>query len=237
MLRRHKGIAAILCLVLLFNLLSCETEDPGPVQRSEKEFSIIDFDRLEIGSALDVRVEQSSTYSIEVTGDRRNIDDLQVLKTGSTLVIKFEDSSNRIHDTYVTIKMPDLQGAILSAASTSKINGFESDKDIDLMISGASVCQFDAGYREVNLTLSGASSLLMSGLGDEINAEVSGASVLTAFDYPVREASIDVSGASSGKVTVTDELKAIASGASVLIYRGNPSVTSSTSDNSTVVSD
>ena len=56
----------------------------------------------------------------------------------------------------------------------------------------------------------------MYGLGDEINAEVSGASVLTAFDYPVREAEIEVSGASSGKVTVTDELKATAAGASYL---------------------
>jgi hypothetical protein len=237
MLLRHKGIAAFLCLLLTFNFLSCETEDPGPVQRSEKKFSIIDFDRLEVGSALDVRVEQSSTYSIEVTGDRRNIDDLEVLKTGSTLVIKFDDNSNRIHDTYVTITMPYLEGASLSAASTSKINGFESDEDIDLYVSGASVCQLNAGYREVNLTLSGASSLLMSGLGDEINAEVSGASVLTAFDYPVREASVNISGASSGKVTVTDELTAIASGTSFLVYRGNPSVTSSISENSTVVSD
>jgi hypothetical protein len=39
----------------------------------------------------------------------------------------------------------------------------------------------------------------MSGLGDEINAEVSGASVLTAFDYPVREATVNLSGASKRK--------------------------------------
>jgi hypothetical protein len=77
----------------------------------------------------------------------------------------------------------------------------------------------------------------MSGLGDEINAEISGASVLTAFEYPVREAHINVSGASSGKVTVTDELSAVAADASSLIYRGNPSVTTSTSGGSTVVRD
>jgi hypothetical protein len=81
----------------------------------------------------------------------------------------------------------------------------------------------NAGYREVNVTLSGASNLLMSGLGDEINAEISGASVLVAFDYPVREADVNVSGASSGKVTVTDELTAVAA-VPALIYRGNPSV-------------
>ena len=131
--------------------------------------------------------------------------------------------------------MPRLDGGNFSSASTSKITGFESDEDLDLYISGASVCQLNAGYREVNLSLSGASNLLMSGLGDEINSEISGASVLNAFDYPVREADMNVSGASSGKVTVTDELIAVAEGASSVIYRGSPSVTSSISGGSAVI--
>jgi hypothetical protein len=221
----------------MFGLLACETEDPGPVQKFDKEYPFIDFDRLEIGSALDVSVEQSSIYSIKVRGDRRNIDDLDVSKSGNTLVVKFDDNSNRIHTTYVTITMPYLEGANFSDASTSRIDGFESDGDLDLYVSGSSVCQLNAGYREVNLSLSGSSNLLMSGLGDEINAEISGASVLTAFEYPVREAHINVSGASSGKVTVTDELSAVAADASSLIYRGNPSLTTSTSGGSTVVKD
>ena len=221
----------------MIGLLSCETEDPGPVQNFEKEFPILDFDRLEIGSALDVSVEQSNIYSINVRGDRRNIDDLDIFKSGNTLVIKFDDNSNRIHVTYITITMPRLEGANFSGASSSRINGFESDGDLDLYVSGASVCQLSAGYREVNLSLSGSSSLLMSGLGDEINAEISGASVLTAFDFPVREADINASGSSSGKVTVTDELKAVASSASSLIYRGTPSLTTSISGGSTVIKD
>lgn len=237
MLTRRNGIAALLCLFLSLNLLSCECEDPGPVQRTEREFDIIDFDRLEIASALDVRVEQSNVYSIEVRGDRRNIDDLDVYRSGSTLIMRFDDNSNRNHETFITITMPHLEGANFSAASSSKVNGFESDEDLDLHVSGASVCQLNAGYREVNVTLSGASNLLMSGLGDEINAEISGASVLTAFDYPVREADINVSGASSGKVTVTDELTAVAASASSIIYRGNPSVTTTISGGSAVFKD
>jgi hypothetical protein len=237
MLIRSHGFFALVCLFIAFNLSSCDTEDPGPVQQTEKDFSIIDFDRLEVASAVDVRVEQSSVYDIQVKGDRRNVNDLEVYKNGSTLVIKFDDNSNRIHETYITITMPRLEGAIFSAASSSKVNGFESDGDLDFHVSGASVCQLSAGYREVNLTLSGSSSLLMSGLGDEINAEISGASVLTAFDYPVREANINVSGASNGKVTVTDELMAVAAGASSLIYRGSPSLTTEISGGSTVIKD
>jgi hypothetical protein len=237
MLTLRNVFAALLCLFLAFNLLSCECEDPGPVQRIEKDFDIIDFDRLEIASALDVRVEQSNVYSIVVTGDRRNVDDLDVYKSGSTLIIKFDDNSNRNHETFITITMPHLEGANFSAASASKVDGFESDEDLDLYLSGASVCQVNAGYREVNVILSGASNLLMSGLGDEINAEISGASVLVAFDYPVRKADVNVSGASSGKVTVTDELTAVAASARSIIYRGNPSVTTAISGGSAVLKD
>jgi hypothetical protein len=236
MVKQVKALAAfMLSGGLVFT--SCQTEDPGPLQEVEKKFSMVDFDRLEMGSAFNIRVEQANTYSIEVKGDRRNIDDIDVFKRGSTLIIEFDDNANRIHETYITITMPRLEAVYFSGASVSKVIGFESDEDLDFYLSGASVCQLEAGYREVNLGLSGASSLLMYGLGDVINAEISGASVLTAFDYPVREATINVSGASSSKVTVTDELTATAAGASSLLYRGNPTVTSSVSGASTVQKD
>jgi hypothetical protein len=58
--------------------------------------------------------------------------------------------------------------------------------------------------------------------------------VLTAFDYPVKEATSSISGASSGKVSVDQSLRAVVTGASCLLYRGNPSVTTSVSGGSAV---
>lgn len=221
-------------LSALVLLSGCETEDPGPLQEVEKQFSIVDFDRLEMGSAFNIRVEQSNTYGIYVKGDRRNVDDLEVFKSGTTLVIRYDDFGNRNHTTYITITMPDLKSANFSGACVSYVTGFESDEELEFYLSGASVCQLDAGYREMNVVLTGASTLHMYGLGDEIHAEISGASVLNAYDFPVRQADMDISGASSGKVTVTDELTAVATGASSLLYRGNPKVTSTVSGASSV---
>ena len=218
-------------------LISCEREDPGPLQEKRKEYSIIDFDRLEMGSAFKIEVEQANTFSVEVKGDRRNVDDLDVYKSGNTLIVRFDDNADRHHDTYIHITMPVLKAVNFSGASVSKISGFESDDDLDLYLSGSSVSQLDADFREIELVVSGASSLLLHGSGDELKAEVSGASELKAFDYPVREALVNVSGASDGKVTVTDELNVTAGGASSLLYRGNPTVTASTSGASSVQKD
>ena len=75
------------------------------------------------------------------------------------MIIQFDDNANRKHETYITITMPRLEAVNFSGASVSKVKGFESDQDLDFYLSGASVCQLDAGYREVNLVLSGASTL------------------------------------------------------------------------------
>jgi hypothetical protein len=133
--------------------------------------------------------------------------------------------------------MPALEAVNFSGASVSTIRGFESDDDIDFYLSGSSVAQLDADYRQVKAVVSGASSLVLHGSGEELDAEISGASSLKAFNFPVNEATLNVTGASEGKVTVTDELKVTANGASSVLYRGDPVLTSNTSGASTVQKD
>lgn len=227
----------LLPFALVMILISCEREDPGPLQETRKHFSIVDFDRLEMGSALNIEVDQANTFSIEVEGDRRNIDDLEVRKSGNTLIIEFDDNANRHHDTYVKITMPALEGVNFSGASVSIIRGFESDNNIDFYLSGSSVSQLDSDYRQVEAVVSGASSLVLHGSGEELNAEISGASSLKAFNFPVAEATLSVSGSSEVKVTVTDKLKVTAHDASSVIYRGDPVLTSNTSGASSVEKD
>jgi hypothetical protein len=141
----------ILSLAALFGiaslmLTSCfENEDPGPLQEQTKEYSVLDFERLEIGDAMDVTVTQGTMCSVVVNGDRRNIDDLEVRKIGNTLKMSYMTgrSRNRQYTTYVTISMPTLRGVLFSGAVNSKVSGFETDGDVDITLSGASNLQAD----------------------------------------------------------------------------------------------
>lgn len=226
---------AVICGIVIAALFTgCQTEDPGPLQYTERDYSLTDFDRLEMGSAFHIEVKQGTFFKIHVSGDQRNINDLEVYKSGSTLVIKYDEQVNRRHDTHIEIEMPVLHGVNFSGASVSTIEDFESDSELDLILSGASVCQIEAGYRELNVNVSGASKLIMDGLGDELHADVSGASTISAFDFPVDEAYLNVTGASLAKVTVSNELDVTASGASEVIYKGNPTLQSNTSGDSKV---
>jgi hypothetical protein len=219
-------------------LSSCyQSEDPGPIQEVQKEYPILDFDRLEMGDAFNITVERGDFYEVSVRGDRRNVDDLSVRKEGGSLVIGYQTIRNRKHTTYITIKTPQLLAANFSGASNSKVVGFENVDAFNLYLSGASVCQMNCNASSLNVTLSGASYLNVRGEGENLKGELSGASTLKAFNYPVSQAEIRASGASDGNVTVSNKLKAVVTGASVIRYHGAPTVISDVSGSSTVRQD
>jgi hypothetical protein len=237
MKQKRSLLLAMVIIAVMVGISGCETEDPGPLQYQEKEFSHENFDRLEMGSGFHIDVEESAYFRINVSGDSRNLNDLDVYKKGSTLVIEFDENANRRHDTYIKISMPTLKGINFSGGSISYVEGFESDGGLDFVLSGGSVCTLEAGYRALAINLSGASKLRLNGLGDEINGTISGASKLEAFDYPVASGDLDVSGASHVDVTVSHTLTVGASGASFVYYRGNPALDASVSGGSVVERD
>jgi hypothetical protein len=229
--------ALIAIVSVVFSSCYYETEDPGPIQEVEEEFSVSDFDRLEIGDAMNIDIEHGNYFEISARGDRRNINDLSVRKEGTTLVIRFDENRNRRHETYVTITMPTVLSADFSGASDSRISGFYDLESFDIYLSGASVCQLDLDAKDLSARLSGASHLDIYGEGETLEAKLAGASSLKAFHFEVLEAYINASGASCGSLTVANELRATASGASVIRYRGQPTVISNVSDASSVRQD
>jgi hypothetical protein len=229
-----KSLPLFLMVFTAVFLTSCFVDDPGPIQQIERQYTVVDFDRLEMGDAFHIQVEQGNFFDISISGDRRNIEDLIVKKEGSTLVIRYRQNRERRHDTFIRITMPELSAVNFSAASDSRVSGFADVEAFDLYLSGASVCQLDVDAFYLNAVLSGASYLSLRGAGVELDGDLSGASALKAFSYPVSHAHLVLSGASDGKLTVSDKLEVEATGASHVVYRGQPAVVSEVSGSSSV---
>lgn len=221
----------------LFWLSSCNEEDPGPRQQDSRTYSVVDFDRLEISAGIVVTVRQANNFNILAEGDRRNLDDLQIYKSGDVLVARFSSHKDRQYTTYVTITMPALQSFDFSGAVDAQIENFDDAARMDASLSGASLVQLDMNITELYFNLSGASQLRLHGEGQKIEGTISGASLLSAFDYPVREAKLIISGASNGKVTASQTINASVSGASVLLYRGSPQLNVESTGSSVVRKD
>jgi hypothetical protein len=228
------GIVALLG----FAISGCtRDEDPGPIQQSEDQYDFTEFNRLDMGDALHINVAQGTEFSIIVKGDRRNLEDLVVRRSGSTLEMKFKNglrfARHRQYATEVTIVMPALAGVNFSGAARAHVSGFEID-DFQVSLSGAADCTLDIQASHVDFDLSGASDLIVTGTGSSMKASLSGASMLSALEFPVDDANIDASGASNVKVNALQRLTATLSGASDVIYRGTPVMLISTSGASNV---
>ena len=235
-----------LSVLFLFALLSVFSQSCvfigegtlAPLDSDSRNFDLRDFDQLEIGNAFDITVRQSGRFSIFVRGDRRDIQDLDVyVDRSGKLVMKYRNWRLRRYDMDVDITMPVLTGVDFSGATNSTISGFGTTRNLDVELSGASKSVMDGDWERVTVDISGASNLTLHGQGLSLGGDLSGASRLDAFNYPVDNADLDLSGASTARVLAGKTLRVSASGASTLRYRGNPDVRPNISGGSTVKPD
>ncbi|WP_337040595.1 head GIN domain-containing protein [Emticicia sp. 17c] len=238
-MKKLKFTVLLTVSLLAMGLSSCEIlqQSVEPRNPDEKNFDIKNFDKLEMGNAFHVTVKHGSDFKVEAKGESRDINDLIVRKENGELKIYYSKWRLRRYRMEIEIEMPTLKEVDFSGASTATIDGFNNLDELEVDLSGASRATLFTKAQVYKVDLSGASELSIQGSGQEIIADLSGASVLNAFDAPVKKATFEISGASTGRVNVLEKLSVRASGASKVEYRGNPEVKASTSGSSKVEKD
>jgi hypothetical protein len=193
----------------------------GNLVTREMDFS--GFKRLDVSSAFVVDVTQSDTYSVVVTVDDNLVDHLDVSKRGDTLYVGMDNVSLLGEATLrAKITVPTLEGLQTSGASKVTATGFRSSARFDLDVSGASSFDGDIDSGDVHMRVSGASSVTLDGSGGNADIGVSGASRARLEGFALQDVDVEASGASSATVNVAGRLNAAASGASTILYVGNP---------------
>ncbi|WP_138993563.1 head GIN domain-containing protein [Larkinella sp. C7] len=210
-----------------------------PVQDETRTFNVSNFDKLDLGSAFIIHVTRGSGYKVTASGRGDDLDDLEAKVINNKLQVRYKDklgwNRNRQRVT-VNVTLPDLKSVSFSGASRSDVTGFRNLKELAVDISGASTSTIEVDAERVLVDLSGASNVTLTGQAKRLDGEVSGATTLKAYDLKVSSAKVDLSGASSARMNVSDRLDADASGASSLTYRGSASIRSNTSGASSIKS-
>lgn len=237
---RKLRLSSLFAITLIgFIISSCELVQQGvePRNPEDKTFALKNFDKLSMGNAFQINVKQGPDFKMKVNGDSRDIDDLNVKVTNGELKVYYSKWRIRRYRMEIDIEMPTVKEVDFSGASTSYIQGFDNLDELEIDLSGSSKATLSANARFYEIDLSGASVLDLKGNGNEMEADLAGASKLNAFDALVEKATLDVSGASTGRVNVSEQLYIKASGASKVRYRGNPRVSSNLSGSSKVDKD
>lgn len=213
----------------------------GNLVTEEMEFS--DFAIVEVGYAFEVEISQASSYSVDITADDNLFDYIEVSRTGDSLTIGLKSGyTYRPQWPWGTltlraeITMPELYELQLSGATRGTVEGFSSSHEFILGLSGASFLKGDfTTSGDAQFTLSGASTAELEGAANDLTISASGASRLELSDFPVHNADVTLSGASRATINLDARLDGDLSGASYLLYLGNPTtVDVNTSGGSTV---
>jgi hypothetical protein len=190
-----------------------------------KEYAFADFTAIEISSAFQFEIERSGSFSINITADDNAMDYVQVVKEGQSLKIWFQNAPGFRRITLkASITLPQLRGLTVSGASRGTISGFSSSEDLDVAVSGASRVTGDITAGNAEFGISGASTIELEGIANDMVAEVSGASRFNLEHFAVDNADVNISGASTGTINLTGRLDANVSGASTLLYIGEPTM-------------
>ncbi len=207
------------------------------------------FTSIRVSNAIELYISQSNKTEVAVSAKSVEYRNRVITEVdGGTLIIRMADNrwwkwGNEDYKIKAYVSVKDLYAITASGATNIKIvNGLSSEK-LKINLSGASDLKGDikagtlmadlSGASNFKATLqanalsvqaSGACNFEASGSGDDLIVDVSGASSLKMYDYIVKGASVDASGASSVKVNVSGILKVHATGASSIDYKGSASI-------------
>jgi hypothetical protein len=216
------GVAIVL---VAGTLIAYYASGVGNLKTETKQFS--DFTKLDIGSAFEVTITRSSTYSVTVTASQGVVDRIDITKSDDTLSIQLQPGVILGASTLkADISMPVLNGVTFSgAAHGTASGGFSTTAGFTANLNGASTFEItDLTTQNAHVDLSGASSFTAQGTGNDLVAVVSGASNLQLSSFHTNNTTVELSGASHATVNLNGRLDVTASGFSSLVYYGNPTL-------------
>jgi hypothetical protein len=223
------AIAAIVIVVASAIILlgewlpTSEVVGSGNLVTQQKDFS--DFSAIEVSTAFEVEISQSSFYDISVTADDNIIDYVEVSKTGNTINVGMKDGSFQSATLQVEIEMPEIGSLVLSGATAGIIKDFSSLEPFFVELSGASSLQMrDMDVGDFEVEISGASTLTAEGSGNNLLSIVSGSSHMDLTNFAVTNGDLSITGASQATVNLDGTLDATVSGLSTLYYIGEPTM-------------
>ncbi len=226
--KKRRVVFLIIALVAMcFWLEACvvhvhahEDRDYGPTKTEQRDLS--GFTGVDAGGVFDITITPSSEYSVSIEAAEQLLPLIETKVSNETLKIKFDRRVRNVGDVKVLISMPDLDHVDLSGASSLQVEqGFESEK-FSVDMSGAASSSLDIAVNKLLVDLSGAADLELLGKAYTLTLDASGASDISAEDMLVKDAQIDLSGASEIDLNVSGDLVVEASGASDVNCIGRP---------------
>jgi Putative auto-transporter adhesin, head GIN domain len=207
---------------------------PRSAEDEEKiadQFGLSNFDELDIRGMFDIHIERSDEFAVELIGSESEKKRYKIFRSGETLVIEYSGSKKfdwnkdviDMDEMRINITMPSLEKIEAEGFGKIKFEDFTAD-DLDIELRGPVQLEGEIDANDLVINMTGKSEAELSGRVTNLDAELQFASKLRAYNLEVQNAIVEVNGASSAKVNVSQSLEMDEGLASDIDYRGNPHI-------------
>lgn len=174
------------------------------VRKTEKRI-VSEFKGIDIGGAYEVEViAQKQEQNIELEGDDNILSLIKTEVKNGTLHVWSDKPFNVKNPIRVKVAAEDIQALNISGACKVDAKNIKTDR--------------------FELNVSGASDVTIQGETTSLKIDSNGASKVDTEKLTARAANVSTNGAGTTRVYVSEEMTAEASGASEIIYSGDPKV-------------
>ena len=211
-------VIQVLFSSLLFFLLifSCNNDvsnttivGSGNIIKETRDVS--NFSKVQVEDAIKAQITQGNKTRVEVRANDNLMNKIVTEVTNGTLHVKYRgivNTKNTVSE--VSIQMPTVEHIKLSDAVRAEVTGF-------------------SGLSKLRVGVHDASNLSISGDADALEINVTDAGVVKGFSFDADNCNAQVADASQLSITCNKLLEGKVKDASVLRYKGNPTVTATAS--------
>ena len=218
------GMVILLTAVLAAcNLPIRNTNIQGSGQVVSEQREVSDFNRIALEGVGDLEIVQGDVESLTIEAEDNIIGKIESYVSGSTLHIGIERFISVIPTSCITytLTVKDLNSIEVSGYGDVYMASLTTDR-LEVEVSGGGRIAIDKLTADsLDVELSGAGDFDLTGVVDQQEITLSGAGSYKAADLQSRMANIDISGAGSAQMWVTDELDVNLSGVGSLQYYGD----------------
>lgn len=210
---------------IIFSFASCRQITGSGNVISEKKL-VEAFTGISAGSAFEVEVKIGSPASVEIEADDNIMDMVKVKVVDNVLRIDLKNGlsiGNGHFKAFVTVPRLDYIESS-GAANVTVLDEVKDAEKIKLHASGAAKIKAQVDAPKVDAESSGAAEIELTGKTKDFDADASGGASIHASGLMSENADVEASGAGNVHLYVSVSLKANASGAGNIFYKGGGTV-------------
>jgi len=216
----HKLFLLLAAITLIHSAHAQKTVyDPNVQVRTVSNFTAID-----VSSSIDLYLSMGENAVAVSAKESSFTDKITTEVKNGTLYIGVSGNGWGAKSLKAYVSIKTINKLVASGASDVFVDGSLSGTDLSIYISGASDFKGAVNATNLRLEASGSSDFHMSGTGTNAKIKLSGSSDLKGYELVIDNCDIEATGSSDVKITVNKELRATASGASDIYYKGDPTV-------------